>query len=74
MKFMERTSALPSDIEANATPVRRQQGAKGWPPQSMSACCDHRRRNGARLVSRIFASWNQLDGWLRCLGALRPAA
>jgi hypothetical protein len=26
------------------------------------------------LVSRIFASWNQLDGWLRQLQRLRSAA
>ena len=26
------------------------------------------------LVSRIFVSWNQLDGWLRRLDALRTAA
>jgi hypothetical protein len=26
------------------------------------------------LVSRIFASWNQLDGWLRQVEALRIAA
>jgi len=26
------------------------------------------------LVSRIFASWNQLDGWLRQIEALRAAA
>jgi hypothetical protein len=26
------------------------------------------------LVSRIFASWNQLDGWLRQVEALRAAA
>jgi hypothetical protein len=25
-------------------------------------------------MSRIFASWNQLDGWLRRLDALRTAA
>jgi hypothetical protein len=27
-----------------------------------------------RMVSRIFASWNRLDGWLRGLEALRWAA
>ena len=26
------------------------------------------------MVSRIFASWNQLDGWLRQVDALRRAA
>jgi hypothetical protein len=26
------------------------------------------------VVSRIFASWNQLDGWLRRLEAIRTAA
>lgn len=30
-------------------------------------------RNGL-MVSRIFASWNQLDGWLRQVEALRRAA
>jgi hypothetical protein len=32
--------------------------------------CIHERR----LVSRIFASWNQLDGWLRQVEALLRAA
>lgn len=27
-----------------------------------------------RMVSRIFASWNQLDGWLRQVDRLRHAA
>ena len=27
-----------------------------------------------RLVSRIFASWNRMDGWLRQVEALRRAA
>ena len=27
-----------------------------------------------RMVSRIFASWNRLDGWLRQVEALRQAA
>jgi hypothetical protein len=27
-----------------------------------------------RVVSRIFPSWNQLDGWLRKVEALRRAA
>jgi hypothetical protein len=27
-----------------------------------------------KVVSRIFASWNQLDGWLRQLQALRLSA
>jgi hypothetical protein len=31
-------------------------------------------RAQARLVSRIFASWNQLDGWLRQVEKLRRVA
>ena len=30
--------------------------------------------NGGILVSRIFASWNQLDAWLRQVEGLREAA
>ena len=30
--------------------------------------------NEVKLVSRIFASWNHLDGWLRQVEALRRAA
>jgi len=30
--------------------------------------------NGLELVSRIFASWNQLDGWLRAMDSLRRVA
>jgi hypothetical protein len=30
--------------------------------------------NELELVSRIFASWNQLDGWLRQVEQLRRAA
>jgi hypothetical protein len=30
--------------------------------------------NREKLVSRIFASWNQLDGWLRLVEALRRAS
>ncbi len=32
-----------------------------------------REESERRLVSRIFASWNQLDGWLRQMEALRRA-
>jgi hypothetical protein len=31
-------------------------------------------RESNKNVSRIFASWNQLDGWLRRADALRKAA
>jgi hypothetical protein len=27
-----------------------------------------------KMVSRIFASWNQLDGWLRVVDSLRQVA
>jgi hypothetical protein len=27
-----------------------------------------------KVVSRIFASWNQLDGWLRAVDGLRQVA
>jgi hypothetical protein len=30
--------------------------------------------NGLELVSRIFVSWNQLDGWLRQVEELRRVA
>ncbi len=32
------------------------------------------RNEKLRLVSRILASWNQLDGWLRQIEGLRRAA
>jgi len=32
------------------------------------------RQNSLQLVSGIFASWNQLEGWLRQVEVLRTAA
>jgi hypothetical protein len=41
---------------------------------SQAASTDSHRIHERRLVTRIFASWNQLDGWLRQVGELRRVA
>jgi hypothetical protein len=55
--------------------VRLRQGYGGQPsrglPTVAHADVDKRER---RLVSQIFTSWNQLDGWLRQVDWLRLAA
>jgi hypothetical protein len=39
-----------------------------WSRHGSTSCCVQ------QLVSRIFASWNQLGGWLRQVDRLRQAA
>lgn len=54
-------------------------GASVW---SAYAACDRvpapadslREKGERRLVSRVFAGWNQLDGWLRQVEGLRRVA
>ena len=67
----------PSDSadERVESEVRLRQGYGGQPPRGLPtfahACVGKRER---RLVSRIFASWNHLNEWLRQIERLRRAA
>lgn len=49
-------------LRRNRTPWR------AWPARWMAEICSR------KVVSRIFASWNQLDRWLRQVERLRHAA
>ena len=53
------------DAQPNATPAQ---------PDAKIVMGEKRVSALGRVVSRIFASWNQLDEWLRQLERLRRAA
>jgi len=64
--------ALPNAQQiAEALEAAHEQGIRPARPQAREY---QGSQNSSRLVSRIFASWNQLDSWLRQIEGLRAAA
>jgi hypothetical protein len=55
----------PEGIDPDGEPEGRSRGADAFRGET---------NERIELVSRIFASWNQLDGWLRQVDGLRQVA